>query len=1217
MADLQLTIGDIKVATGSVTDTVVYNSQTFDVCLINMTFQKKMYYPTEFHAKLELSLSSTNTDQTWKKVLATDIEDTFKYQKAKLEVVTVSKDDSTHDTTVTPEDTIGEDYYVHDVRPQYQPDSLFVELTICSLDKLLTLNQECNTYVCKTLSDILGDVLPNYKAPYNADTKLTCDVSGMQVLQIDTNTKDDKDNEVMKEHKFPYLVQYNESFYDLLKRTTNRWGEFLFWENGTLNIGYDNASKVKDLGPYTDIYYFDIDDVKLNIPAAGSYDYAAVYDENVANKPIKKDPYQVYGKFGKFNGQGDIYGFSVASRFFQNEESLTTWALGALADDLWDLLAETVYVNSSNKDFNDKYFEDQSEADQYNDKKTELNLYTEYDSEYHKDTTKYSEILGKETVARKNAIRIKYSTNWPKLKLGDLVNVYDNTFIVVEITATCPDELRIENNKYVTVRTGQTNYFEVIAIAQNSDTKFYPATLPTGHVRLSGPQVATIVDMDDPLKANRVRVVYDWQPEGASTDETQYSPWLLYAAGSHGSPRGGRHLNGTKVLVGFVNGNIERPYVLGNIQEADTFVELKDVDLETPGKRKFQMWDHEGGIQKFITGLVSPAVGMISSFSPDVDYWSWSDSDKNLAYAGGFKITDRLGLYNISGSTEEREVKIDSPWGEVKVNAFTGITISAPNGDVKIKGKNVEIAAGNNLKLSSGNNVGYHLAWAKGENPSLSSVLSDICCKIIEKIGEKVQLIDLTFIRSTLEVVFRPQEGCMTLKSNRYMKIETGTDECEYPMVSYSKEKMKKIADQEAKSTILSSIGSSSSVIPGSSVFNLSMLKGLIDIIHKLPGIATAWSDDYRRRYDNLIFQKNLFNSAITNLKKCSNAEDYKNTSVCDDYSTLKEGIWDITDESVWDENNLNFTDNVKVDGNALDIVAEICRTRNRNISFTKKDSKGLAEGIVTKRKYYRGIIVDRVNRLRKSIHDLKPIELSEIDLGKQLSDWVGYFRPYPDDFIKNLKTALSKDNLNGLPGFTPTEDMKNLDKNFDQQADAVLWKKYMARLVVVKFLHSLGFTEELRRQITIDNELKTIESPNLSLLDPNADKSLVNDDYWKNYAESLSGVPAIKKGDTFLSSVADSAKDAVSGTVSFDDIKGFIENFSWTEAKKGGILFGYNGKTYELKGQQIELHETIEPSLKSITETSAGIDKWDKKRLIKFMNALRKEVGNFLTEGN
>lgn len=457
----------------------------------------------------------------------------------------------------------------------------------------------------------------------------------------------------------------------------------------------------------------------------------------------------------------------------------------------------------------------------------------------------------------------------------------------------------------------------------------------------------------------------------------------------------------------------------------------------------------------------------------------------------------------------------------------------------------------------------------------------------------------------------------MTLKSNRYMKIETGTDECEYPMVSYSKEKMKKIADQEAKSTILSSIGSSSSVIPGSSVFNLSMLKGLIDIIHKLPGIATAWSDDYRRRYDNLIFQKYLFNSAITNLKKCSNAEDYKNTSVCDDYSTLKEGIWDITDESVWDENKLNFTDNVKVDGNALDIVAEICRIRNRNISFTKKDSKGLAEGIVTKRKYYRGIIVDRVNSLRKSIHDLKPIELSEIDLGKQLSDWVGYFRPYPDDFIKNLKTALSKDNLNGLPEFTPTEDMKNLDKNFDQQADAVLWKKYMARLVVVKFLHSLGFTEELRRQITIDNELKTIESPDLSLLDPNADKSLVNDDYWKNYAESLSGVPAIKKGDTFLSSVADSAKDAVSGTVSFDDIKGFIENFSWTEAKKGGILFGYNGKTYELKGQQIELHETIEPSLKSITETSAGIDKWDKKRLIKFMNALRKEVGNFLTEGN
>ena len=42
----------------------------------------------------------------------------------------------------------------------------------------------------------------------------------------------------MTEHIFPYLVQYNESFQDMAIRTANRWGEF-FYENGTINVGYD------------------------------------------------------------------------------------------------------------------------------------------------------------------------------------------------------------------------------------------------------------------------------------------------------------------------------------------------------------------------------------------------------------------------------------------------------------------------------------------------------------------------------------------------------------------------------------------------------------------------------------------------------------------------------------------------------------------------------------------------------------------------------------------------------------------------------------------------------------------------------------------------------------------------------------------------------------------------------------------------------------------
>ena len=54
-------------------------------------------------------------------------------------------------------------------------------------------------------------------------------------------------------------------------------------------------------------------------------------------------------------------------------------------------------------------------------------------------------------------------------------------------------------------------------------------------------------------------------------------------------------------------------------------------------------------------------------------------------------------------NSAKRQISIESPFGDVNINAFTGITINAPNGDVKIIGKNVEIRANNNLKLVKGN----------------------------------------------------------------------------------------------------------------------------------------------------------------------------------------------------------------------------------------------------------------------------------------------------------------------------------------------------------------------------------------------------------------------------------------------------------------------------------------------------------------------------------
>lgn len=1210
MAQIRLTIGDIAVTNESLTSTVNFDTNSYQVCLVSLSFQKKMYQPTEIKAELQFFMTSK-----WVSIGRTDIEETFKLKNAILEVVEPKTSNSSDDDKYTVLDTIGKDFYVHDVRPHYQPECMYVSLKIYSLDKLLTLNKECNTYVGKKLSSILASVLGNYKVPYETSSTLSYDNSGMQVLQVDASGSDSDDNKDKKEHKFPYLIQYNESFYDLLKRTTNRWGEFLYWENGTLTIGYDDSKPIKvDTTKFTDIYYFDLDSVALDLPEAGSYDYAAAYDENVGNKPIKKDPYQVYGKLFKFNGQLDKYAFSVASRFFQNEESVTAWAVGLLVDDLWDLMSETTYVNSDNSDFNDAYFNGQSEDDQYNTDTNELNLYTEYGSKYDKDTSYYSEILGYETAAGKNAIRIKYDTTWPEMKLGDVITVKDDKFIVVEVLGVSPKELRILDNSKVLVYPSQTITFEIVATAINkTDNKYYPATLPTGHVRRSGPQVATIVDMDDPLKANRVRVVYDWQGENAS--ESDYSPWLLYAAGSHGSPRAGRHLNGTKVLVGFANDNIERPYVLGNIQEADTFVELKDVSLETPGKRKFQMWDHVGGVQKFVSGTFAPIVSTISDFSPTVDYLSLGDG--GLQYAGGFCITDRLGLYNISGSTEEREVKISSAWGDVKISAFTGISISAPNGDVKIKGKNVEISAGNNLTLTSGKNVGYHTAWGKGEDPSVSSILSDVVCKLIEKIGEKVQLIDLSFIRDTLEVVFRPHEGSLTLKSNRYMKLETGSNECDYPVAAYNKAFRQKIVDEEANAALLSSIGSSSYLGSTDGDFDLTMIRSLIWIIQKLNGIATTWANDYQRLYDKSVRLKTQFDEAVKDLRNYSNDEDYQSSVVCKTYDDLKDSLWSTDSTDDWTEDDLGFKDNVKVDGDATEIVSRDCRNRFRFLYFLptqKQDKETVASWGLQRRKKCRKKILNIANNLKKTIRDLRAVEWSEVDLSEQFSTVMGHYLPFPDNFMGTLKDALSMDNCSDVPVLHAEEDRKNLDKMIGDSVDVEAWKKYIPRMVVVKFLESLGFTDDLRREIVDpddpDNTIK-VKDPDFSKVSMNEDKSLANDEYWRKYVQSLSGLPIIKKSESsLLTAVANSATEALAGAISLDEAWGFVENFSWSDGKKGGVLFGYKGDTYELKGKEVEKVETIEPSVKSISENSGDIDEWDKKRLVEFMAHLRYELG-------
>lgn len=100
---------------------------------------------------------------------------------------------------------------------------------------------------------------------------------------------------------------------------------------------------------------------------------------------------------------------------------------------------------------------------------------------------------------------------------------------------------------------------------------------------------------------------------------------------------------------------------------------------------------------------LSPAWALVRSFIPGIGLDT--KNEDLLKASGGIELTDTYGLYSISMSSDSRKINISSPFGSVGINAYTGITVTAPNGDIKIVGKNVDIVAGNNLTLTSGANI--------------------------------------------------------------------------------------------------------------------------------------------------------------------------------------------------------------------------------------------------------------------------------------------------------------------------------------------------------------------------------------------------------------------------------------------------------------------------------------------------------------------------------
>ena len=1118
--------------------------------LAGLDISMQMYRPSEIYADISIAMANGND---WVAIPRTCFE-IFKDKR-----VGISSDSY----------EIGNDFYVHEVIPECYSDYMHLKLKIYSPDKMLTLRNTSRTFVGKRLSEILGSELGKYKHPADNSDCLKFNTDHLQVLKFE---KLINENKVKVEHMFPFLVQYNESIYDLLTRTANRWGEFMYYRDGKLHFGYNANQKAigfeeitKDKKKKVKYYKatfpsYNTDAELTNGDVNGVYDLEAVYDATVSDTPVEKSPYKVKGQLGMFNGSEDKYLMKKAASFLGNDKDVVTWLFNNLVDDSVSVAQSVAYKAQLNNDLNKKYFSDKDKYpvqygkkeftlyDNVKEEKEAFNEFTEFNSAY--DAAKYQMILEAERTASKNLVQIDFDTTSPDVKLGDLIIVEGEQFIVVGITAkTSVTRETDKDTKKLTITTQQR--FVVTAVGRKDEKSiFYPTMLPSGHVKYSGPQKGLIWDEDDPTLNHRVRVLFDWQwTEVKEKDENGKvikvtiepidnatpSPWLIFAAKGDGKPSTGRHVDKTKVLVGFIDGNIERPYVMGAIQEKGPYDSTIDVDIDTDQGHHLRLTDGSrgAGLSSFLFGALSPAASTIADFVPDFAF----NAGKSAHLEGGFTLSDFYGIYKISGSSDQRNITISSPWGDVKMNAFTGITISAPNGDVKISGKNVTIEAGNNLKLLSGTNVDYKFYQDKKyKGTSAATVLMSASAAIVSRLAKKFTMLDLSIVRSVVEIVMRPVEGALTVKSSRFLKLEAGKNACEYPVSAFNVEKRTKMVNDAVGQSLKK---------------NSSLSEGLVRLFEQLPVQARHFQEAYNTRYNNCVDEKRGLLDAIDRLKMYSEDPSKK---PCKDYEGLKSVLWDsdVKKQKV-EEKDLGFSEDLVGAKND----AKTDKVLSRNPSWAKVD-------VILHRAALRVEIVQKATELRQAIIEVlktDSVENLAVEISKKTS------RTPPKDAGKNLYEATCKKNHPDLPIYKVTDVTKSLSIKNPIRANEL---KLISRAFTLKMLDLYKLTEGINKP-TKDN--------------------ITNDTTWKAFVDLIK----VDDADTLMGKKTDFEKwkddmkgavDSVFGDLNIKSlisksITAYNERHCWDSNNNGSILFGANDQTYRLgegDNPQMQKIEKIKP---------------------------------------
>lgn len=790
------------------------NNKDCTLTLMSFSYSKAIYRPGE----LEITLKLTSINDT---LSFTDIEATHKLLMSKY--INVEFQDSLTDSEAF---SIAELFRVFDVQIEKRMasgETLSVVVKAFDPLKHLALDKFCSAYTCKKL---IRDVIMNEKvwpamAPVNIKGELTNAKTTMDEINklkyelqtqenakaeetkkkikekeekcfIVTNTTfltySDNKNKTYTEFIQPYLVQYNESFLDFIVRVTNRCGEFFYFENGKIHIGWEETEPItiREFNAVTfpkevstawaensiaDIHN-DYTQGK-NLINSGSpkvmRDSELAFDENLAKIP-PKDKYTSWQDFALFPGcffVTNVSGALNSATLVEMLEYLTFNTAASMSNSLVLSMDTNNSYEKSNFDSDKPYFNERKNGDDLhpfstNDTNKSVDSMTAYCLDY------YTNIRNGIESAERSRLQIELGNHYCEVSLGSLIQFEGDTqqYIVIKIES----QIDSQSDK-LGLSGGETLSIEVIPYTKGQTV--YPPSAHVEPIRLAKAQRAIITHNQDPLKMNRVRVRYPWQGKTESADDLKASedstPWIRIALPMASDGSGFNFLPevGDEAIINYENGNIEKPYVEGMLYSSKTAVpashKRNNARVLSSVNGHCIIFSDPGASTNAIKGLF-PAWNTICSFYPLAKGALNDDVRKAM---GGIELTDEYGLYSISMSSEKRTISVDSPLGKVEINAFTGITISAPNGDIRIEGKNITLAAGNNVTIESGINKKTNFCAFSKEN------LIDVG----KSIAARFMPIDMRLVRTVIETFLRPIGGTMLIKSNRYLCLEAGYGE--------------------------------------------------------------------------------------------------------------------------------------------------------------------------------------------------------------------------------------------------------------------------------------------------------------------------------------------------------------------------------------------------------------------------------------------------------